>query len=193
MTNGEDDPNQEYIRKHPKMNHSFIYNPQNQMSNRMSTTSDYFPSGSAWPWTDEKWNSNDLINFFKDEHYREETKIQLDDKELETIRNFTHKEQCHSYRLSKNGILAMYDTLLVVFDNILKIVPTVLLSSLPLLILKNTISGTTGFDNNLIVTIYGIILIAILLSSIPRWFFKKRLMTIEQYVIIAIKKEEELT
>ena len=82
-----------------------------------SSSSDYFPSGSSYPWTDltteQKWPSSDYISFLKNSSTKEETKLKFDDEELNKIEKFTTKEQCHQYRLRKNKSLAFFDSILI--------------------------------------------------------------------------------
>jgi hypothetical protein len=161
-----------------------------------SSASDYFPSGSSYPWSDltmdEKWPSSDYISFLKNSETKEESKLKFDDKELEKIESFTTKEECHRYRLGKNKSLALYDSLLILFDNILKILHVVMLSSLPLLLLNNIASPTNNFDIYLIILIYSIMISAVIVSLVLRWIFKNEWMIREQYIIAVNKKEEEI-
>jgi len=163
---------------------------------RGGTRVDYFPSGSSYPWTDlttdDKWPSSDYIKFLKDPKTKDESSLKFNYKELEKIEAFTKKEQCHSYRLGKNKSLAFYDSLLILFDSILKILPVVMLSSLPLLLLNNIASPTSNLDMNLLLWIYGIMISAVIVSLGLRWIFKNEFMIREQYIISVNKKEEEI-
>ncbi len=177
-----------------------------------STTSDYFPSGSAWPWTDLKeknWSSEEYISFLKDAKTNQEV-LKFKTTELDAIEAFKTKQECHRYRLKRNQKLAFYDSILIIFDNILKILPVVIFSSLPLLLLGNVLPlklvNATQYNNStnasandilsqntdLIYWVYGIMVSAIIIALVLRYIFKNEFMINEQYVIAVNKKEEEI-
>jgi len=170
-----------------------IYSNPYFLRNESKATDSFYPSSQAWPWTDlteKKWEVNDYVSLWKDKEIKKETKLKIDDEEIKKISEFNNKYQCHSYRLSKINILSLMDTFLVLFDNILKILPVVILSSLPLFILAN--SNSVNYDRDLVILIYALLVLSLLISLICRWLIKKHTMAIEQYLVIAIKKEEEL-
>ena len=152
--------------------------------------SEFHPSSSALPHTDEKWDSKTYIEFLKDEKTKEETKLSIKYTEIDKIDKFTTKEDCHRYRLKLNKPISWLDTFLVLFDNILKILPVVMLSSLPILFLKNI--NSQDFDINLLYEIYGIMLIFLIISVICRSLIKNKSMTLDQYLVAVNKKEEYL-
>jgi ABC-type sugar transport system permease subunit len=166
------------------------YSSGSATSTPSSGVSNYIPSGSARPWTDKKWDSKDYISFLKKDDTKTRTKLKFRDKELNKIDGFTTKEGCHGYRLGKNKSFAFFESLLIIFDNILKILPLVMFSSLPLLILRN--SSSENFDDNFVILIYGVMICAIIISFVLRWIFKNEWMIIEQYIIAVNKKEEEI-
>lgn len=178
----------------------------------MSTSSDYFPGGSAWPWTDLKdknWSSDEYISFLKDAQTKEGV-LKFKATELDKIEAFETKQECHRYRLKRYQKLAFFDSILIIFDNILKILPVVIFSSLPLLILGNVIPfklvNATQYNNstnastnsvlsqstNLILWVYGIMVSAIIVALVLRYIFKNEFMINEQYIIAVNKKEEEI-
>lgn len=126
----------------------------------------------------------------KEEKTKKETKLSIKKDEIEKIDGFTTKEDCHRYRLGLNKPISWRDTFLVLFDNILKILPVLMLSSLPILFLTNI--NSQDFDINLLWIVYGLMFIFLIISIICRSIIKNKLMTFDQYLIAVNKKEESL-
>lgn len=162
--------------------------------NKPRGTTDYNPSGSSYPWTDitkkEEWKFKDYYDFLKDKKTKKETKLNIEKTELDKINKLKTKVECHRYRLTKFRMLAKYDTYLLLLDNILKVIPVVLLSSLPLLLLRGI--PEIKISNEIIIGIYISMIVAVIISSLLRWRFKNNWMTTDQYIIAVNKKEEEI-
>lgn len=148
---------------------------------------DYYPSGSAIP-RDYDFGFGEYKTFLLDEKTREESKIPIKKDEVEKIAKIKTKTECVRYILKNKTLYSKWETILVVCDNILKVLPTVIFSSLPILIFTSIkeISYTTIFCIYLTMGLIAII------CGIVRIQSRKILFALTEYHNFANKRREEL-
>jgi len=126
-----------------------------------------------------------------------------DDDEIQRILNFTSIDDCYRYLVEGSSEKANLESTLMVYDTILKVLPVILLSSIPLLFLAkfdDIISDIQNSNFNFliasIITIVGLLLFLLVIKTLRREIKRKLILvdrkdTIAREILERMLKDEK--
>ena len=148
---------------------------------------DYYPSGSRIP-KGYGLKITDYKALLADEKTKKETKIPFDKDEIEKISKLNTRKDCVKYILGNKNSFARYETYIIICDSILKVLPTVIFASLPLLLLRDI---TGEINNFLIIFIYLIMFMTAIICGYSRFYARGKLFALEEYHNFANEMREK--
>ena len=168
-----------FIVKNPKVDHKggTHVTSEDIVTGMGYSLGDYYPSGSRVP-DDYDLKYDEYIKLLTDKKTKKETKIPIDKDEIDKIAKLETQLDCIRYILGSKYLYSKYETIVVICDSILKVLPTVIFASLPLLLLKDV---TGEISDCLVVTIYLIMGIVAIISGITRIYARGKLFALEEY------------
>ena len=143
-------------------------------------TTVFYPAGSAyWGELHEKEEAKKYYEFLSDDDVTQKTRIPYKkfDPKTRSEQGFDSKQAEIKVR-EYNSKKAKWETILTVANNVLRVMPTILIVALPMFILKEI----ANIEYSIILTVYILMIFAFIITGISHFFATKNLYAINDWI-----------